>query len=342
MKLKIVNCKICNKEFNTKIKNICYDCVYNNTFFDKTCIKCGTPFKGKRLQKQCEKCRKNAHKNSNFKNFHTITRICKSCGKIIDVIKKVNCGLYNQNNIVFNDINCKECKRKILSEYQKLNNTNVLAEHFDTIDEYNKIKTEKRVLKHKQFLDENIKLLDELRKIEPTANFKFDNPYKERLSLLMRLNNPMFNLKTRNKMKITLNNRIKQGLITYTAKNRKNYTGCSRTIQNYLRSELYLWRKTLLEQSNYSCELCNHSGGMLHVHHTIPYREILKMVCAELNLSSNILKEIKFSDETYCKIKEKLLYFHSTHDCGIVVCPKCHAIIDKFYHLEKKYENTEN
>lgn len=37
-----------------------------------------------------------------------------------------------------------------------------------------------------------------------------------------------------------------------------------------------------------------------------------------------------------------ILYFHSTHDCGIVVCPKCHSIIDKFYHLEKKYENTEN
>lgn len=341
MKLKIVNCKICNKEFRTLSKDMCYDCAYKNTFFDKNCIKCGKVFKGKRLQNQCEKCRNNAHKNSKFKNTHTITCICKICGKTISIISKVNCGKCTQNKI-YNDRNCKECKSKIISNYQKLNNSNKKSKHFNNIEDYNFNKIELKVLNHKIYLDENFKLLEELRKKEPLATFKFDDPYKERLSLLMRLNNPMFDTNIKNKVKNTLKIKIKQGLIKYDAKQRQTYTGCSRSIQNYLRGELYNWRCKLLNEHNFTCELCGKQGGTLHVHHTIPYRDILKTICTELNINSKQLKEIKFSDETYCQIKEKLLIFHSEHDCGIVVCPKCHSIIDKYYHLEKKYENSED
>lgn len=80
----------------------------------------------------------------------------------------------------------------------------------------------------------------------------------------------------------------------------------------------------------------------LHIHHTTPFREILKLICDELNLKYEDLKQIKHLDENYCKIKEKLLNYHYTHECGIVVCPICHSKIDEHYHLEKKYENTEN
>lgn len=217
-----------------------------------------------------------------------------------------------------------------------------MAKRFNSLEEYNNYKLEESVLNHKQFLDKNFELLEELRKKEPNATFKFYEPVKERISLLMRLNNPMFNDSIKLRMRTTLNEKIKMGLITYSPKNRKTYTGCTRTIQNYLRLELLSWKNQLLKESNYTCELCNKNNCMLHVHHTIPYREILKNICDELQLSTKKLKEIKHLDETYCQIKEKLLNYHNEHDCGIVVCPKCHSIIDKYYHLEKKYENTEN
>lgn len=341
MKLKIVNCKICNKEFKTKSKDICYDCVYHNTLFDKNCIKCGNPFKGTRLQKQCEECRNNAHKNSRFKNTHIVTCICKTCGKLISKTIKVNCGL-TKNDIVYNDRNCKDCKSKILSEHLKLNNPNKLSKHFNNIEEYNEYKFQEKTIKYNHFIEKNLELLNEIRKNEPEANFKFNDPYKERLSLLMRLNNPMYNETTKEKFRTTINEKIKNGLIVHSVKNRSNYTGCSRSIKNYLRLELSEWKQKLLKESNYTCELCHHRGGLLHIHHTIPYREILKEVCNELNLNEKSLKEIKHLDETYCQIKEKLINFHNKNDCGIVVCPKCHSIIDKYYHLENKYENSEN
>jgi len=341
MKLKIINCKICNKEFRTKSKDICYDCAYKNTFFDKNCIKCGKPFKGTRLQKQCEECRTNAHKNSTFKNTHTVTCICKTCGKIISKTTKVNCGKI-KNDVICNDRNCKECKSKILSEHLKLKNPNKLSKQFNSIDDYNKSKIEQQVLKHKKILNENFELLEELRKIDPTADFKYEDPYIEKQSLLMRLNNPMFNDETKLQAKQTLKERIERGLIVISAKNRKTYTGCSRSIQNYLRIELSKWKHKLLTEHNYTCELCGKTGGDLHIHHTTPFREILKMICDELNLKYEDLKQIKHLDENYCKIKEKLLNYHYTHECGIVVCPSCHSKIDEHYHLEKKYENTEN
>ena len=158
MKLRIVNCKICNKEFRTRLRDICSDCFYKNTFFDKNCIKYGKSFKGTRLQKQCEECRNNAHKNSKFKNTHTVTCICKTCGKTISIKTKVNCGKVKQD-IIFNDRNCKECKSKIISMHQKLNNSNKKSKHFYNIEEHDLNKIEYKVLKHKKFLDENFKLL---------------------------------------------------------------------------------------------------------------------------------------------------------------------------------------
>lgn len=340
MKLKIVKCKICDKEFKTHSKDICYDCAYHNTFFDKNCIKCGKQFKGTRLQKQCENCRKNAHKNSNFKNYHKITKICKDCGCIIEEQLRANCNKVNGDVLKYT--RCTSCSRKALSLHAKLHNSNKLAKKFDTIEQYNNYKIEENVLKHKQLLDENFELLEELRKIDPSANFKFEDPLKEKCSLNMRLNNPMFNDVYKKQAIETLKSKIDKGLIKYSAQNRKTYTGCSRSIQNYLRIELTKWKYKLLTEHNYTCELCGKTGGDLHIHHTIPFRDILKNICEELNLKYEDLKQIKHLDETYCKIKEKLLNYHYTHDCGIVVCPICHSKIDEHYHLEKKYENTEN
>ena len=234
--------------------------------------------------------------------------MCRKCGKKLgEVIKnKTNEPLY---------INpcktCDECKKKNAEKSRvsmKLNNP-ANNQTFNSIEEYEKDKKEKQEAR------------------EATI---FHN--KQKNSERMKTNNPMFNPNTKNKVKETLQKKKeKREFPKHTQKNRKDFNG-KRGTKRYLRIALKQWRKDALAKANYACEEYGKTRVFLHVHHKIPFSQIVDEQANKLNID---IDKVEFLSKEYLTLEEKVIEFHNNNDIAQVLCEDCHDKIDKHFHKQK-------
>lgn len=141
-------------------------------------------------------------------------------------------------------------------------------------------------------------------------------------------------------MKQTIKERVLSGEIKYKrGKEHPLYKG-NRTLGRHIRLNLSKWIKEQLDKSNYTCQLCGKTNTELHVHHNEPLRNIINSFLKKYNttnediLNDEILLN-KFTDDI-------IKYHYNNKNIGIVVCPDCHNIIDKYYNRLTHYKHHKN
>jgi hypothetical protein len=168
------------------------------------------------------------------------------------------------------------------------------------------------------------------------------NIVKDRLSLRMRLNNPMKDFRVSEKVTATIKRKIANGELVYKrGKEHPLFTGYT-SFKRIVKYSLSKWIKSKLEQQNYTCQKCNRRGGYLHVHHIEPFRDIIKKFLIKNNTNIN---DIILGDDKCNMLVDEICKYHIDNpDIGMVVCEKCHEEVDKHFHMRKKhrkyYENN--
>jgi len=154
------------------------------------------------------------------------------------------------------------------------------------------------------------------------------------ISNRMKIENPMFNPKTRKRVSDTIYTRIKNREIIYKKGHVHHLYKGTRTFSNDCRKWLKAWIKSIMERDKFSCTVCGTVGGYLHTHHIRPLRDIIKNVLTTEGVNDTI--SIKSDNiELYEKLIQKVVDAHKLED-GITVCKQCHANIDERYRRIKK------
>ena len=86
----------------------------------------------------------------------------------------------------------------------------------------------------------------------------------------------------------------------------------------------YLWRKRVISVKGKKCEKCE-SNSNIEVHHKTSFNEIFER-CWFKNIK---IKDNKIDIDEIEKLYDDI-YEEHTIDISIVLCKKCHSIIDKF------------
>lgn len=336
---KICKCDISNLPTQRKIclsdecKHESIREAYRSKKTNKICKKCNKSFIGTGKQVICEDCKLNAYK-SNIKVDEYIH--CKECDCIYKINKRC---ITADNSFAFKSHKikgyCETCRNKKMRENFNDNS--------------------KRMKKHNPMFDENVKrmvgmtrklkfetgMYDHIRKsVSEHMINKFKNGYtntyteenKRKLSEYMKLNNPMYNSDTREKVSSTIKSKILSGEITYAKGVEHHLYKGGRSFGMSVRSYLNEWVKLELKKSNYTCTLCGIKGSKLHVHHKFPLRDIISNVLSKYNICR---KDLNPYDNIYNVIINEIIDFHYNNEIGQVVCPKCHNIIDKYYYNKK-------
>ena len=268
-----------------------------------TCTKCGNLFYGTPKRLVCDECKKNV-----VKKYKTQEQFiyCKYCNKLI---KKLVKNITKEIPIERHDGVCDECKKN------------------------NNIKSSKRMMEHNPMFNEEVR-----RKVSNTksngTNINYD-PYKykkpkltkEDISKRMKEYNPMFNEEVRRKVSNTFKRKINNGELIYKkGKDNHNWKG-GQNLNKSIRIELRHWVSELFEKYNYTCQRCGKTNTELHVHHIEPLRDIIE----KYSKKYNITRENFIDNPNYKDFINDLLQYHYNNDIGIVVCPTCHQILDKYY-----------
>jgi len=315
------NCIICGKDisdtptqrkicYSPKCKRELYKKWYNNKLIDRQCNLCNQTFKAKNNQYYCPLCRKELRKQERliFKNKNTFDQqvICTDCGELIEIVKKVHNGMESQ--ITYSK--CPKCK-----EYNK----NQWIE-----------KMSKRMLS-----DQNPSIVKYGRSIPTPPRDPAEISLQR--SLHMKINNPMFNPKTRKKVGDTLKKKIANGEITIKKWTENSRNKLQQDIYGLARLEIKSWVKNCLIRDNFKCSICN-SKGELHVHHTEPFKDIVNRITKKY-LGDDTTYRLKFdyNDPIHKQLIEEIVEYHNSNlNIGITVCPKCHSNIDPQY---REYKN---
>lgn len=326
-------CIVCGGEFESRDRRsvVCrnQDCrrefarrKYKEKTTECVCVICGNTYlaTSKQSKDHCHECAK-AEKKSAFKNTYTQYITCKQCGTILEIVQKNK----TQNPKYINPIRtCDACKLKNnekQSVRMKLDNPSS-QQVFQTIEEYE---------------DERIKKEEEKQIYAQTLQERLEEN-KKATSIRMKENNPMFNKDIRSKVGKTLKEKWASGEIIIDKTKQSNYKG-DRGIKEYLRTELKDWKKAALKNANYKCERCGKTNTFLHVHHLIPFTQIVESISEKHGFN---LKTMRHLSDEYEILKKEVLSYHQQNDIAIVLCEDCHDEIDPHYHKPQNKINGEN
>lgn len=274
-----------------------------------------------------------------FKETYTQKIVCRQCGKILGERTKNKTGEVLEFS---KEITCDDCKKKNQLNAKirmVLNNPQVPKNQIESDNKF-----VKEYLSEKENLNLKEKLLLYLLKC---LDLKKEQEIQEKIkqncletSERMKTNNPMFNKDIVEKVVKTQKRLREEGKIKLPrGAERKSFVG-TRSIQNYIRTRLYPWKKNNFERTNYTCERCGKRGRILQVHHLEPFIEIYKRFIKENNFDEN---QIVYMSPEYQKLEKDILEYHNSHNIGMVVCEDCHSEIDKHYHKRhSKEDNHEN
>ena len=160
--------------------------------------------------------------------------------------------------------------------------------------------------------------------------------HREETAERMRQHNPMFDKNVSKKVAKTLKQRYKDGTIPkHFGKDNWNWKG-NRNFNTAVRINLRKWVKEMFIKNNFTCQICGKNKGELHVHHIEPLRDIISNFMEKENYTIEYINDIEGTDE-YQEFINKIVKYHYDNDnIGIVLCPECHAKIDRQYRLRKK------
>ena len=160
--------------------------------------------------------------------------------------------------------------------------------------------------------------------------------HSEETAERMRQHNPMFDKNVSKKVAKTLKQRYKDGTIPkHFGKDNWNWKG-NRNFNKAVRINLRKWVKEMFIKNNFTCQICGKNKGELHVHHIEPLRDIISNFMEKENYTIEYINDIEGTDE-YQEFINKIVKYHYDNDnIGIVLCPECHAKIDRQYRLRKK------
>ena len=297
---------------------------YKNLLYNKTCKHCGKDYIGTAKSTVCEECKQIKYPTKQEKIQQTV--ICKQCGCTIDVREKFKSS--RVHDIIY-DI-CKQCKdnNKKLS-YQQTS---------DRMKQNNPMYNKETAIKVGNTLRQNYinKCIEN--NITPHKKYiKKDIPEtKEETKIRMSQQNPMHNKDSVEKMKQTLQKHIADGTIIYKhGKDHWLWKG-NRNLNKAVRIALRKWVKYMFEKYNYTCQKCGKQHTELHTHHIEPLRDIIQKYLTKYGYTTELLQENEGS-EIYLNFIQKIVNYHYDNpNIGIVVCPDCHAILDKQYRKRKK------
>ena len=160
--------------------------------------------------------------------------------------------------------------------------------------------------------------------------------HREETAERMRQHNPMFDKNVSKKVAKTLKQRYKDGTIPkHFGKDNWNWKG-NRNFNKAVRINLRKWVKEMFIKNNFTCQICGKNKGELHVHHIEPLRDIISNFMEKENYTIEYINVIEGTDE-YQEFINKIVKYHYDNDnIGIVLCPECHAKMDRQYRLRKK------
>ena len=193
----------------------------------------------------------------------------------------------------------------------------------------------------KLYFEENnvVHSLQSKKKIQASLKEFWDsekaNQLKERFSNRMKEDNPMFHSSVRNSVSKTLKERYANGEISIPKGDKHWLWKGNRSFNLYVRSKLYKqWTIEVLKRDSFTCNNCGVVGGLLHVHHVRPLRDIIADVLLVEGLESISVSSLKGKWDA---LANEVVSSHSIDD-GITLCPKCHGILDEKY--RRKHENS--
>ena len=167
----------------------------------------------------------------------------------------------------------------------------------------------------------SIKKYGRKRKIVRMTKEEFSDFQSKRM---MGDNNPMKNPETKEKSlnsegrrKLNQSLREKTGIKHHLWKgnNRRNITLRSR-INN-------LWRKPIIKNANFMCEICKNKDVILEVHHSSEtFKEIILKFVSEKELR-------ELSNDEFEILSKKIVDYHINNVVGLCVCVNCHKEIDE-------------
>lgn len=282
-------CKSCNQNFETRYtkKEVCNkpECILYH----------------KRLKYQNSKKEKNCIKCNKIYKGYKKSEYCEDCRYVRN---------YEKENTIVTLI-CKRCGIKI--------------EEKELIRDVNSSKIKKHTKICNLCLEKSRINQSENQKGKLNTNFKHNKKIiiketREEMSNRMKINNPMFDKKVKEKARHTFKEKIKNGEITYKkGKEHHLYKG-NRKRSFILRSRLIPWIKKWLKFYDYTCCECDKRGGKLEVHHIKPFREIVSKYTNNLN---------DLSEDEFERISDLIVEEHKNIE-GLVVCKKCHSNIDEY------------
>ena len=160
--------------------------------------------------------------------------------------------------------------------------------------------------------------------------------HREETAERMRQHNPMFDKNVSKKVAKKLKQRYKDGTIPkHFGKDNWNWKG-NRNFNKAVRINLRKWVKEMFIKNNFTCQICGKNKGELHVHHIEPLRDIISNFMEKENYTIEYINYIEGTDE-YQEFINKIVKYHYDNDnIGIVLCPECHAKMDRQYRLRKK------
>jgi len=210
---------------------------------------------------------------------------------------------------VFHRKFCKDCniliseKIKFGSLAKEINNNNKRCKKCSDIN------------RHNWYINRN--------KIKSEANKKSNGKKMETLKHRMKINNPMFKSETRLKVKKTLDEKIKSGIIKYKTGPEHHLWKGNRQNNSVIRTRLKNWKKSVLEKFDYKCYHCE-SNINLEIHHIEPLRNIIK------KFTDKPLKEYNQDSKEFENLIFILINYHFNSNIGVCLCDKCHSQVDKF------------
>lgn len=331
---KICKNKMCADRYKERLK----DCI---------CSKCGASYKATDKQNKtlCKSCVRSD--KYNYKSTYIQKIACRVCGCVVGERSK---NLTREPLLVSYEITCDACKedwRKRSSTRMKLFNPMYSDE-----TKLRRIKTVSD-MKLKVELDSDVSYDDYFTLLEwynqkkkrelEESEFRKEQSRK-RASDRMKTDNPMFNKDSVEKMKKTYKERLESGEIRpKTGKDHWGWRGGnSRTNANYIRSALKGWKRSVLENSNFTCQMCGKRNCYLNIHHKYPFRCIIEEAEALLGID---LDAVEFRSIEYNYVENWVIKYHENVDVGIVLCQDCHDLIDDHFHKSDKLEwgvNREN
>jgi len=269
---------------------------------------------------------------------------CRQCGKHKKIGSRYSRKFCSEDCFnKFNKVNCSICHKNFIKVYSNQKTCNNCRSHPDR-PYYEK---EKLIIREiscrqcgKKIGKESIRKRYNTREKNKDKICNFcKNKNKEIMkktwiesSKRMKIDNPMFDKKTRNKVSVTFKEKIRNGEIKYKhGKEHHLYKG-NRGFYCDCRSYLYYcWVKKVLERDKYECSICD-TNKKLQVHHIKSFRKIAKKVLLENGIKN--VKNLNKDSYLYWNLVEQIVKEHKLKD-GITVCYKCHGEIDERYRRYK-------